>query len=91
MLILTDGAIMDLDKTIDQVVRASDLPLSIIIIGVGAADFETMEILDADKEPLYSNAFGKGASRDCVQFVEFEKFKHNPTLLAKEVLKEVPR
>ena len=91
MLILTDGAIMDLDKTIDQVVRSSDLPLSIIIIGVGSADFETMEALDADKDPLYSNALGKCASRDCVQFVEFENFKNNPALLAHEVLKEVPR
>jgi hypothetical protein len=39
MLILTDGAIMDLEKTIDQVVRSSDLPVSIVIIGVGTADF----------------------------------------------------
>jgi hypothetical protein len=53
-LILTDGAIMDMDKTIDQVVRASDLPVSIVIIGVGDADFSSMESLDADKDPLYS-------------------------------------
>ena len=57
---------MDLRKTIDQVVRASDLPLSIIIIGVGAAADFKMEILDADKEQLYSNALGKFAYRDCV-------------------------
>ena len=40
--------------------------MSIVIIGVGNADFETMEMLDADKDPLYSNAYGKGASRDVV-------------------------
>ena len=91
MLILTDGAIMDLEKTIDQVVRASDFPLSIIIIGIGTADFSTMEVLDADKDPLYSHLLGKGASRDVVQFVEFEDFKNNHTQLAKEVLKEIPK
>lgn len=54
MLILTDGAIMDLQQTIDAIVEGSGLPLSIIIIGVGSADFSTMEKLDADKDPLYS-------------------------------------
>ena len=54
MLILTDGAVMDMEKTIDQVIRSSDLPLSIVIIGVGNAEFDSMETLDADKEPLFS-------------------------------------
>lgn len=45
---------MDLQETVNAVVAASGLPLSIIIIGVGSADFSTMEKLDADKEPLYS-------------------------------------
>lgn len=49
-----------------------------------------MEILDADKDPLISTA-GKGASRDVVQFVEFEQYKNDHTLLAKEVLKEIPK
>jgi vacuolar-type H+-ATPase subunit F/Vma7 len=38
-LILTDGVINDIQKTIDEVVRGSDLPLSIVIVGVGNADF----------------------------------------------------
>jgi hypothetical protein len=76
-LILTDGAIMDLTQTIDQVVRSSDLPVSIIIIGVGDADFDSMEQLDADLDPLYSNATGKCASRDVVQFVKFNDFKND--------------
>jgi predicted DNA-binding helix-hairpin-helix protein len=40
MLILTDGVINDLDKTIEEVVQGSVLPLSIIIVGIGAADFD---------------------------------------------------
>jgi hypothetical protein len=39
-LILTDGIINDMQKTIDEIVRGSDLPLSIIIVGVGEADFD---------------------------------------------------
>lgn len=53
-LILTDGVINDLDQTIDEIVRASDQPLSIIIVGVGEADFTQMEGLDGDVTPIYS-------------------------------------
>ena len=53
-LILTDGVINDLQLTIDEVVAGSSLPLSIIIVGIGHADFEQMEHLDADTNPLFS-------------------------------------
>lgn len=49
MLIITDGVISDLQKTIDQIVYGSELPLSIIIVGVGSADFTAMDELDADE------------------------------------------
>jgi hypothetical protein len=65
-MIITDGKISDLDKTIDQIVRGSSLPLSIIIVGVGEADFSTMDILDADEEPLYSQKFRKYMASDIV-------------------------
>ena len=57
LLIITDGIINDMQKTIDQIVRGSRLPLSIIIVGVGSDDFESMDILDADEEPLYSKRY----------------------------------
>ena len=63
---MTDGVITDMQETIDQIVRGSDLPLSIIIVGVGHADFENMETLDGDVNPLYSRRSGKYASRDIV-------------------------
>lgn len=47
-MIITDGAIGDLNKTIDEIVRGSGLPLSIIIVGVGNASFYSMKFLDAD-------------------------------------------
>jgi len=43
LLILTDGVINDLQKTIDEIVRGSNNPLSIVIVGVGDADFSTMD------------------------------------------------
>lgn len=43
LLIITDGVINDFDATKDEIVLASDLPLSIVIIGVGDENFEKME------------------------------------------------
>lgn len=71
--------------------RGSKLPLSIIIVGVGEADFTSMDVLDADDEPLYSQKYKEYMSSDIVQFVPFSEFKNDPRLLAKEVLEEVPR
>lgn len=39
-----DGVITDTQETKDAIVRASDLPLSILIVGVGTADFKDMEV-----------------------------------------------
>ena len=38
-LILTDGTISDFEETAEQIIKGSNLPLSIIIVGVGNADF----------------------------------------------------
>lgn len=52
LLILTDGAIHDMKETRDLIVEASHLPLSIIIVGIGNADFSNMEELDGDEVRL---------------------------------------
>ena len=73
------------------IVEASVLPLSIIIVGIGKADFTAMEELDGDTVALTSG--GVRASRDIVQFVPFSKVMGTPNpgpLLAREVLAEVP-
>ena len=51
--------------TIDEIVKASELPMSIIIVGVGEANFDAMETLDADEAPLVSR--GVTMRRDIVQ------------------------
>ncbi|MCL7023051.1 hypothetical protein MKW94_008339, partial [Papaver nudicaule] len=68
LLIITDVVVTDLQETIDSLVRASDLPLSILIIGVGGADFKDMEILDADNDNRLQSNTGQLATRDIVQF-----------------------
>jgi len=46
-----------MEKTRNEIVRGAMLPLSIVIVGVGEDDFETMDALDADTEPLYSKKY----------------------------------
>ena len=46
------GVINDVESTIESIISASELPLSILIVGVGNADFSTMEVLDGDKKRL---------------------------------------
>jgi hypothetical protein len=57
---LTDGSIQDLQKTINEVVRASELPVSIIIVGIGSPkdNFAIMKKLDADTNALDSIKHG---------------------------------
>lgn len=49
----------------ERIVEASGLPLSIIIVGVGQADFSLMEALDSDKG-LLRDGRGRQAARDIV-------------------------
>uniref|UniRef100_A0A8C2JTK6 Copine-2 n=1 Tax=Cyprinus carpio TaxID=7962 RepID=A0A8C2JTK6_CYPCA len=91
LLIITDGVISDMDETRHAVVQAAKLPMSIIIIGVGNADFTAMEFLDGDSSALRSYT-GEEAVRDIVQFVPFRDFRNAPKeTLAKSVLAELPQ
>merc|ERR1711994_359509 len=92
LLIITDGIITDLEATMVAIIKASALPVSIIIIGVGDADFTEMEALDSDDRLLrHANPVAK---RDIVQFVELRKFVNgafwSKELLAKDILAEIP-
>ena len=89
-MILTDGVIDDLQQTTDILVEASLLPLSVIIIWIGNADFTKMETLDGDEIPLTSST-GEKRKRDLVQFVKFSKYESNEEKLSKEIFAEIPR
>ncbi|KAF4077923.1 hypothetical protein AMELA_G00193550 [Ameiurus melas] len=95
LLMITDGVISDMVQTKEAVVNASSLPMSIIIVGVGPAEFDAMEELDGDEIRVSSR--GRFAERDIVQFVPFRDYidrSGNQVLsmarLAKDVLAEIP-
>ncbi|KAJ1441132.1 Copine-domain-containing protein [Ochromonadaceae sp. CCMP2298] len=67
LLIITDGSINDMNATKAAIIKASALPMSVIIIGVGSDDFSSMRELDGDGALL--SIAGKTAERDIVQFV----------------------
>ncbi|XP_061085183.1 copine-8-like isoform X2 [Conger conger] len=95
LLIITDGVISDMAQTKEAIVNAACLPMSIIIVGVGPAEFDAMEELDGDEVRITSR--GRPAERDIVQFVPFRDYVDrtgNNVLsmarLAKDVLAEIP-
>nr|DAD30405.1 TPA_asm: hypothetical protein HUJ06_009256 [Nelumbo nucifera] len=90
LLIITDGVITDLQETKDALVKASDLPLSILIVGVGGADFKEMEVLDADKGERLESSSGRVASRDIVQFVPFRDVQSGEMSIVQSLLAELP-
>jgi Copine/C2 domain len=90
LMIMTDGLITDFNDTVTEIIKASKLPMSLIIIGVGNEDFSQMDALDADTQPLRDHQ-GNVSSRDCVQFVPFRQFANNPPALAESVLRELPK
>jgi len=102
LLIVTDGIISDMMQTKKAIIEASTSPLSIIICGVGDADFSSMNELDSDD--VVMTVDGKAAQRDIVQFVPMNQFmpsgsagnrqsprsSESQRLLAEEVLREIP-
>lgn len=91
LLIITDGVLTDIQETKDALVKASDLPLSILIIGVGNADFTQMEILDADTGPKLKSSTGQVASRDIVQFVPMRNVQAGDEMsIVQGLLEELP-
>uniref|UniRef100_A0A8C6QYY6 Copine-5 n=1 Tax=Nannospalax galili TaxID=1026970 RepID=A0A8C6QYY6_NANGA len=95
LLIITDGVISDMAQTKEAIVNAAKLPMSIIIVGVGQAEFDAMVELDGDDVRISSR--GKLAERDIVQFVPFRDYvdrtgNHVLSMarLARDVLAEIP-
>jgi len=86
LLLITDGAILDMQQTKAAIsAAAKDAPLSIVIVGVGADDFAAMHVLDGDhSKRLFS--------RDIVQFVEMRSYTgaSSGPRLAADTLAEIP-
>lgn len=89
LMMLTDGNIDDIGDTIDALVEASLLPLSLIIIGIGNSSFSNMNEICNNKEPLISSG-GVKSSRNIVQFISFNTYKNEPEKMAENILKKIP-
>jgi len=82
LLILTAGNVEDVQETKKHLINASKEPLSVVILGIGDADFSGMEFLDSfDVETE--------AGRDITKFVEFNDYK-SYNALTEAVLDEIP-
>jgi hypothetical protein len=90
LLVLTDGEIHDKQQVIDLLIEFNEMPMSVIIIGIGEGEFTIMHELDDDNCQLVDSR-GRHSRRDLVQFVEFNKFNNDGVNLAKEVLIELPK
>jgi len=82
LLILTAGNVEDVQETKKHLIAASKEPLSVVILGIGDADFSGMEFLDAFDAEVE-------AGRDITKFVEFNDYK-SFNALTDAVLDEVP-
>jgi hypothetical protein len=81
LLILTDGEVTDVKATASVLGQISDCPLSVVIVGIGNANFKAMQFLDDSAGP---------GQRDIAQFVQFSKHKHSSVSLTSETLHEIP-
>lgn len=100
LMVLTDGGVNDLPDTLEAIVRASKLPLSVVVVGVGPGDFAGLRRLDADQGGPLVAPSGEAAVRDIVQFTPLREFKGSheqrrsgrraQLALARHLLAEVP-
>ena len=52
VVIITNRANIDIKETIEQLIIASGLPLSVLIVGVGNANFSKMSVFEEGSEKL---------------------------------------
>lgn len=82
LLILTAGNVEDALGTKQELIKASDVPLSVVIVGIGERDFTGMEFLDEHDEL-------NDEGRDITKFVKFNDYR-SYNLLTEAVLDEIP-
>eukprot|EP00934_Nitzschia_sp_Nitz4_P009005 Nitzschia sp. Nitz4//scaffold60_size111251//75778//78153//NITZ4_004156-RA/size111251-augustus-gene-0.115-mRNA-1//1//CDS//3329555591//8995//frame0 len=82
LLILTAGNVEDVKETKQHLIAASKDPLSVVIVGIGEADFTGMEFLDAFDPQLEDG-------KDITKFVRFNDYK-SYNALTEAVLDEIP-
>ena len=79
LLIITDGIMDSFEETKEKLSVYSEVPLSVIIVGVGRTDFRSMYALCESP-----------SCRPNTTFVEFRQHQHDPRSLAQAALGQIP-
>ena len=82
LLVLTDGIVNDLQSTKEllQSYRKLGLPLSVIVVGIGRADFSEFHRWNNERSDV----------RGRFKFVEFREHQFDPDTLSRQALLNVP-
>jgi hypothetical protein len=79
LLIITDGIMENLQEIQEKLAAYSEMPLSIVFVGVGRSDFRQMHEL-----------CGISGRRCNTTFVDFRQHQHDPSALGEAALQNVP-
>lgn len=90
LVILTQGDLDDFEDFKEQLVRASNLPFSVVIVGVGDTGFPQLTTADCDRS-LMKSASGHFEERDFVQRVIYTNFRGDDRGFLHEAFAEIPR
>jgi hypothetical protein len=90
LTILTDGNTDDTNETKELLIKASTMPLSIVIIGIGKASFNLIEDLTEDNHPLVSKN-GKVSRRKNASFIKLIEYKNDWGKIMNKILYQIPR
>jgi predicted ThiF/HesA family dinucleotide-utilizing enzyme len=80
LLIITDGVAIDYGEAKRRLSVYSELPLSVIIVGVGRAEFT----------PMYNLVNFHGCCQKNATFLEFRNVQQDDTLHVKVALENIP-
>lgn len=82
LVVITEGNIADKDIAINEINNSSDLPFSILLVGIGDGDFSTLKQFDGDMEGLGIESKGIKLRKDIVQFIHYRKYREDTQKLA---------
>jgi len=95
-LILTDGEILDPLEAADEIVLASNYPVSFVVVGIGDADFSWFQNLDNEVGQLQRLQNRKVPDtyfeRKMVHFVRFNDYRYKtPTDMMLDLIGDLPK
>ena len=90
LLIISDGIVDDINEIINEIIKSSKLPLSIVVIGVGSDVTSDMKRLNGEDGKLIDSK-GESLEKDIVQYVHYNDYNENIEKLTQEVFRYIPQ